>query len=276
VNRWVILAFLAIAGVGLIAAPKLIALWPVVAELTRDVGISLLIAAALGTTVDFWFKHKLAKDVFEAAVGYLLPEELREEMRYLYANRLFCDQHFQRATITPLNGDTVLLSVKTERLFVNAVNRDEKVHLSLRIDEWHESRESRLVEYFYRLNDEPEVAVDISTAKREENGLNLEIPGEIVVKKGDRLRLRYTYEEVKRRNDSHLTTFRNPTKNPRVEVDICDGLTYEVGFSNRPEARRDAYPGVATLSGVLLPHQYIELRWWDAAQAARFVAPPAS
>jgi hypothetical protein len=126
------------------------------------------------------------------------------------------------------------------------------------------------------LNDDQEVTVDVSTAKKEGHTINLVLDHEIVLKQSDRLRLRYNYEEVKRVNDSHIISYRMPTKNPRVEVQVCDGVQYEVGFANRLEAKRDTYPGVATLSGVLLPHQYIHVRWWDVAKAARFISPDAA
>lgn len=269
-NRWVLIAAAGVLGLGLIIIPEIHAGDIQAGELVQHLGTALLIAAILGVTIDYWFKHQIAKDVFEAAVGYLLPEELREEMRYIYAHSLFCERHIQRLQITTLDDERVVLAVTTERLFINTKNKAETMSLSLRFDEWHESRRSRLVEYCYKHNDSDEVCVDVASAKPVETGIELVIPTQIVLKHGDRLRVRHTYEEIKRRNGSHVTTFRYPTKTPRVEVQTCEGLKYEVGFSNRPNAERDVYPGVATLSGVLLPHQYIEVRWWDTAQSAQF------
>src|SRR5215212_2566836 len=49
-------------------------------------GESLIVAAALGLTVDFFYKRALARDAFEASLGYLLPEELKAELRWTTAS----------------------------------------------------------------------------------------------------------------------------------------------------------------------------------------------
>src|SRR5436309_13887377 len=49
-------------------------------ELTK----AFIIAVFLGVIVDVAIKMELARDVFEAAIGYLLPPELRPSLKWIY------------------------------------------------------------------------------------------------------------------------------------------------------------------------------------------------
>jgi hypothetical protein len=43
--------------------------------IVHDVGTAFIIASLLGFSVDAYLKRDLAKDVFEGAVGYILPQK---------------------------------------------------------------------------------------------------------------------------------------------------------------------------------------------------------
>jgi hypothetical protein len=62
-------------------------------------GESFIVAAALGFTVDFFYKRALARDAFEASLGYLLPEELKPELRWIYGQQIICVEHQQQITV---------------------------------------------------------------------------------------------------------------------------------------------------------------------------------
>src|SRR5215203_7463320 len=68
-------------------------------------GESLIVAAALGFTVDFFYKRALARDAFEASLGYLLPEELKPELRWIYAQQIVCVEHQERITVRWLDDE---------------------------------------------------------------------------------------------------------------------------------------------------------------------------
>ncbi|MBV8952630.1 MAG: hypothetical protein JO179_00740, partial [Solirubrobacterales bacterium] len=72
------LGVLALVGLALAATDwgHLVVSW---SHIRTALGESLIVAAALGLTVDFFYKRELARDAFEASLGYLLPDELKAE-----------------------------------------------------------------------------------------------------------------------------------------------------------------------------------------------------
>src|SRR5262249_1542130 len=45
---------------------------------------AMAIASILGATIDGFLKVAIVKDVFEVSLGYLLPQQLRPHMRWIY------------------------------------------------------------------------------------------------------------------------------------------------------------------------------------------------
>ena len=53
---------------------------------------ALAIASLIGLTVDISLKKELSREVFLASIGYVLPEELRPEMRWLCRLDTLCTE----------------------------------------------------------------------------------------------------------------------------------------------------------------------------------------
>ena len=51
--------------------------WPWSQHLVRDFSVALFVAGLLAASVDAIFKTELARDVFNAAFSYVLPDELK-------------------------------------------------------------------------------------------------------------------------------------------------------------------------------------------------------
>jgi len=66
-------------GAAMIIVPPVLE-WQWDRGIIRDFGIAVSITAMLGFTIDRWLKTQIARDVFEAALGYILPHEFREEV----------------------------------------------------------------------------------------------------------------------------------------------------------------------------------------------------
>src|SRR4051812_37749479 len=56
--------------------------------LVSEAGKALLVAAVLGYVVDHALKHELVRDAVSAALGYLLPPQLRGEMDWVYGQKV--------------------------------------------------------------------------------------------------------------------------------------------------------------------------------------------
>ena len=102
---WILLGLI-IVGAVLVIIPHLVprgGSWEFLWESLPHFGIAFLISGILGLTVDRYtrkrFTHEVAKDVFQATIGHLLPEEFQDEMRWIYGQEAICEQHNQDVQI---------------------------------------------------------------------------------------------------------------------------------------------------------------------------------
>ncbi len=59
-------------------------------QISPEIGKAFLIASGLGVTVDAAIKMRLIRDAMETALGYTLPAELRDGLKWLYGMKLLC------------------------------------------------------------------------------------------------------------------------------------------------------------------------------------------
>ena len=105
---------------------------------------------ALGLTVDFFYKGALARDAFEASLGYLLPDELKEELRWIYGQQLIAVQHEEHIVLRPLDGQDVghprrvRVEFETWRTMRNVSNQRVEHPTFASVEEWFRGEESGL------------------------------------------------------------------------------------------------------------------------------------
>ena len=105
------LGFIALVAVGVLQFARDLP-WAWAVALAEHIATAMLIACFLGLTIDFWLKKQITEDVFSAAMGYELPEDLREEVRYVYGNKLLCRHHQQNAEIVDLGNGFVSIIIE--------------------------------------------------------------------------------------------------------------------------------------------------------------------
>src|SRR4051794_35146861 len=78
VHRRVFMAVIAFIGVFIMFAAQYIQtnFWH---DLTEHFGTAIFISAGLGLTIEWWLTKQITENVFAAAMGYELPDDLREE-----------------------------------------------------------------------------------------------------------------------------------------------------------------------------------------------------
>jgi hypothetical protein len=263
-GRYVLLALVGFAGAGLIILADTWlpdGFWKSGSE---HVGSAIIIAALLGLTIDWWLKKQITEDVFEAAMGYELPEDLREEIRYVYGNRVLCVDHSLTVEIIDLNdGQHVAVQVGIERGFQNISQTQQEIPLQLAVDEWLDGPPSAILEFAYAKNKDDLTFFDVSKRhKNEQGGLIVDGPT-ISLGPTDTLRVVQKYVETKHRNGDHHVTFKAPSQRPRVTAHAPEGLSVAIGFNHRTPASFGQYTRTATLNGLLLPNQPIRIRWWE-------------
>ena len=78
---------------------------------------ALAVACFLGLFVDRALKRHVVRDVFSAAIGYILPQYLRDELAAIYENAIVCRDHDRTVKPTPIAGtDFVKVAVKVSRV----------------------------------------------------------------------------------------------------------------------------------------------------------------
>jgi hypothetical protein len=230
---------------------------------------AVFIAMVLALTVDMYLKRALAKDAVEAAIGYILPPYLQEEMVAIYSNEVVCIDHNQVVVLTELPNGLMSVRIRVERLLENISTAQHNFNPDIVVDEWLvDGIPCRIHECGYKKDDGEPVTAQVDSVKPMNGKLPRWIiaPPPINLTPKDRLSFWYDIEEIKRRSDMHVLQFRYSTNSPRVRVDAPPSISWQVEFAHRQNTKRERYSNVTVLPGLLLPHQCIFVRWWETAK----------
>src|SRR5262249_52274580 len=88
---------------------------------------------------------------------------------------------------------------------------------------------------------------------------------EISLKHGQEVVMVSKGYEIKPANSEHLTSFRYPTVNPTVDVEMPLGFSHSFGFGVPDEKiTKSNIVESYKLDGTHFPGQYMRLRWWPS------------
>lgn len=236
-------------------------------QLVHDTGIAFMVAGILGISVDQTLRRQLAQDAFKASIGYLLPDELRNEMEWIYNCHILCVEHSQICELYHIDDETCGIKTKMLRKFRNVSSSKESLALGVGIDEWfHKTGISKILAFGYtKLNtksDQFELVRSTHSVTVKEQKVDL-APGEEIT-------AWFEVEEIKRRNDVQDWVFACPTLNPTITVRAFEEILIDVGFGYRT-AGEELGTGTYILKGTLLPSQRIEIRWWEKEKGERWL-----
>lgn len=80
---------------------------------------AVAVATIIGLLVDGAMKQELSREVFFASVGYVLPPELRPEMRWLCQLNELCTQDTLICTLVPFELDSMKVQVQRTQVIKN-------------------------------------------------------------------------------------------------------------------------------------------------------------
>jgi hypothetical protein len=228
-------------------------------KLMHDIGIAFTVAGLLGVGVDQALRKQLAEDAFKASIGYLLPEELRGEMEWIYSTHILCVEHIQTCELREIDTDTCAIRIGILRKFRNISSSNETLTLGVATDEWfHKGGTSKILAFGYtKLGTKIESFETVKTS----HAISIK-EQEISLAPQEEIAAWFEVEEFKRRNDAQLFVFGYPTLNPMVTVRAFEGIEIEAGFGYRSTGEELAV-GTYRLRGTLLPSQGIQIRWWE-------------
>src|SRR5215472_595274 len=73
----------------------------------HEIGVALIIASLLGGSVDIYLRQGIAKDAFEGAMGYFLPSEIKEAVKYLGSIDWFAEEFSLTVKLEKMPNDLV-------------------------------------------------------------------------------------------------------------------------------------------------------------------------
>lgn len=265
-GRYVIMGFAGLIGISLLSVsvniPAPHDFWK---SFIEHAGTAVFIAAVLGFTIDWWLTRQITEDVFRAAMGYELPDDLKNEIRFVYGNRILCDEHIQTVLIEPLDANFVKVTVGLERRFKNIGQTNQTLSLGIGIDEFNvPSAPSKLIELEY-VKGGKRTVLDIEKLLLKERPEGPEYIGpELTLDAEEKnpITVFLKFSETKPTSGEQTMTFSNATINPRVTVEAPEDFGWKVNFPHRVEPTTGRYSKTASLKGLLLPHQSIRIRWW--------------
>jgi hypothetical protein len=239
--------------------------------LLEGFAVALIIAAVLGFTIDRVIRRQLVTDAFKASVGYILPNELKREMEWIYETRILCVQHIQICKLTPIDDEHCKVHVTTQRTFQNiSLSKASIDHPGVGIDEWfYKTGSSRILSFEYIKGDYKWHAKD-ENIKKTDCGWEIKDAEKISLAPKEKVTIYSEIEEIKRMNDANYWAFDAPTWNPEIIVETCDGIRMKVQFGYCKPGELIG-SNVYRLTGTLLPNQRIEIRWWKEEDSKRWM-----
>ncbi len=268
-QRWQIL--LIIGGVGISAISiadnyKENIGW--LAEIVRDSGIALVTASVLGFTIDRWIKSDLAKDVFEAAAGYFLPQEFKAEIKRIGEYKFICEKHYLKVQIENSENDCARVATTYERKFRNITSAKADLKGYVHTDEWGFIHElSKIIELELELDDGRRNSADLANVATNANG----VPGLLATTETVSVAPNNTatafakWSEIRRRNDEISVQFGWPTLNPEIEV-VAPDFECTVSFGPLDDEGKISQIlrnyNRLTFSGTYFPGQRMRVRFW--------------
>jgi hypothetical protein len=259
------------AGSGLIFGPRFFMSedW---AGALSEFGVALLIAGLLALTVDKFiqrrFANEIAQDVFRVTVGYLLPSEFQDAMRWIYEQKVICDNHLQQIKIGKVDETCIKFRCRQQRHLRNVSNADFPMSIGLGADEWFGAEPSEILEFGYQIEGEKRVDVPLhggGQRSMDKGRPVIKVPEQkITLPMGKTVIVWTCYCEFKPINSDHHSHFTWATKNPQVTIEADDGIAAIATFpretgANKVQTMLDSY----IYKGLVLPGQEIRIRWWE-------------
>jgi hypothetical protein len=268
---WFVLVSFAVIGiVGLIclSVPTLLGLVPwqtIPSEIGTALLTALFIAAILGFTIDRWMKDELREEAIKATLNAIVLPEFQSELQRIFRYEFLCEYHFMRISIQCIASDQVRVTTSTERRLRNISGGFREIPGSIHIDEWgfedtKSSIERCSIEDDDGKKDEAFVTTFPNAYSMRAETAKISVPHDKCVT------VRSVFSEIKRMNDHFIGTFSNPTKDPIVQVEISDDLTYDFDFgrslSPGEKVEHSEHMRIHRLMGMYFPGFYMKARWW--------------
>jgi len=261
---WSALIACGILGLFLILVPAIYE-WKWDHGVTRDIGIALLTSAVLGATIHVYLERDIAKNAFEGAVGYFLPDDIKEAVRHLSRIDWFAEEFSWTVDIMRTSDpDIVKVTTQTRKFLRNITNGPLSIRSTIHIDDWGHTERSAITQCELR-------SAEIKKQMRPEqieykaDTTVYSATDEVKIGPGETVELLATGIEYKTANDDIYFAMPYPTKNAEVNINAAPDLNAQGGFSTDLPSNKHPHLNRYVHKGFSFPWQRIMVRWWPKA-----------
>ena len=257
---WMTLIGFALFGIALILLPVLNE-WSWDRGVVKEFGVAFLIAAILGGSIHVYLERDIAKDAFEGAIGYVLPPDVKEAVRFLSGLEWFAEEFSIIMKIERVDGDLVKATVKIRKFLRNITNISLPIKSTIHIDDWGHKEKSNILECELQSGSGVTKRFDSEKIKYENMTVYAETE-EVQIRPRETVTLLATAVEFKHLNDDLHFAMPYASKSPEIYVEITDDFEHHAGFSATIPSERHPHTYKYVLKGFCLPWQRAVVRWW--------------
>jgi hypothetical protein len=241
--------------------------WELLNHLLRDFSIALFVAALLAISVDRFFRTEFAKDVFNAAYSYLLPDELKQEIKRIIETKFVCVRHYMVLELKPIGNGLFRLEISIERTIKNISAYKQEINASFATDEWGFPVKSEIKTAFMRFGGK-DYPASKSRGDLSADAIGFESESEFI-NHNEEVQFVFRAHEIKMDNAEYLINFRHPTNNPIAEIRLPEGFSHSFGFGipGGGDMSKSSLFERYELNGTQFPGQFMRLRWWPTPAA---------
>jgi hypothetical protein len=234
-----------------------------------DLGKAFVIAGTLGFTIEPWIRKALARDVFNAAFGYYMPDDFKEELRRIASDyKVLCTKHIMNIRINAIADQLVRVNVNIERTFTNIGTSSVPVTAIVWIDELGFTSPVEITKCT--------IFDKRGTNHHKFDPSDIKYRNDYVVKvqsramwlrpqddNNDEVTTITEYSVIRRRNDSFVELFLSPTRKPEINIiEHPPELDVKAGFGGNDKLKITHIPGRYVLDAVYFPPAVMTIRWW--------------
>ena len=239
--------------------------WEWLRPFLTDLGPAFFTVGLLGLTVDIFLKRQIARDVFNAAFRYVLPDELKDEVLRIISYKFICTDSLLIVSIDPIGNGLVRVNIKIERTAKNITRHTESMPIGFAVDEWgFHNHTSGISKCAYEMGDgiwrdcgdDPSYsATKYALGKISKEPLR--------VKSGQIIRFVAEGWEIQRENGNFWMFNSAPAINPVIEVNIPAPFLHGCSFGVPGEkVLTSSIAAHYRLDGAQFPGQNVQIRWW--------------
>lgn len=226
----------------------------------HEVGIALLISALLGGSIDFYLHRSIAKDAFEGAMGYFLPEEIKESVRFIGSMEWFAVEFSLTVQLEITEDDLVRCTLKTRKLLRNISSMTLPMRSNIHVDDWGHKKQAEIISCVVRA---AAVSKELKRdAIKRENSTVYGETDEIDVFDGETVECLAEAIEYKLKNDDMHYALGFAAKSPKIFIQSPADFEVRAGISAHNRLEKHPHAEVYELRGFYLPWQRMTVRWW--------------